>query len=71
MDKSNSKSDAIDSGDSEQENCRSIVFFLVPEFSMIAFASAIEVLRIANRMLGVQSYKWRLASLDGGQCMRI
>ena len=44
---------------------RSFVFFLVPDFSMIAFATAIEVLRIANRMLGYQSYKWRLASLDG------
>ena len=44
---------------------RSIVFFLVPDFSMIAFATAIEPLRIANRMLGYESYKWRLASLDG------
>jgi transcriptional regulator GlxA family with amidase domain len=44
---------------------RSIVFFLVPDFSMIAFATAIEPLRIANRMLGYESYRWRLASLDG------
>lgn len=44
---------------------RSIVFFLVPDFSMIAFATAIEPLRLANRMLGYQSYKWRLSSLDG------
>ena len=44
---------------------RSIVFFLVPDFSMIAFATAIEPLRLANRMLGYESYKWRLASLDG------
>ncbi len=44
---------------------RSIVFFLVPDFSMIAFATAIEPLRLANRMLGFESYKWRLASLDG------
>jgi transcriptional regulator GlxA family with amidase domain len=45
---------------------RSIVFFVVPEFSMIAFATAIEPLRIANRMLGYESYRWRVASLDGG-----
>jgi transcriptional regulator GlxA family with amidase domain len=45
---------------------RSIVFFVVPDFSMIAFATAIEPLRIANRMLGYQSYSWRVASLDGG-----
>lgn len=44
---------------------RSIVFFLVPEFSMIAFATAIEPLRIANRMLGEEYYTWRLASMDG------
>ena len=44
---------------------RSFVFFLVPDFSMIAFATAIEALRIANRMLNYNSYKWRLASLDG------
>ena len=44
---------------------RSIVFFLVPNFSMIAFATAIEPLRIANRMLGYEAYRWRLASADG------
>ncbi|MEM7068142.1 MAG: GlxA family transcriptional regulator [Pseudomonadota bacterium] len=46
-------------------DCRSIVFFLVPNFSMIAFATAIEPLRIANRMLGREFYTWRLASIDG------
>lgn len=45
---------------------RSIVFFLVSDFSMIAFATAIEPLRIANRMLGIDYYRWRLASMDGG-----
>jgi transcriptional regulator GlxA family with amidase domain len=44
---------------------RSIVFFLVPNFSMIAFATAIEPLRIANRMLGYEAYRWRLASTEG------
>jgi len=44
---------------------RSIVFFLVPEFSMIAFATAVEPLRMANRMLGEEYYKWRIASMDG------
>ncbi|MGE0280983.1 MAG: GlxA family transcriptional regulator [Rhizobiaceae bacterium] len=32
---------------------------------MVAFATALEPLRIANRMLGYDAYKWRLASLDG------
>jgi len=44
---------------------RSLVFFLVPDFTMVAFATALEPLRIANRMLGYEAYKWRLASLDG------
>lgn len=44
---------------------RTIVFYLVPEFSMIAFATAIEPLRLANRILGTDVYEWRLCSLDG------
>lgn len=44
---------------------RSIVFFLVPDFTMIAFATALEPLRSANRMLGYDAYQWRLASVDG------
>ena len=44
---------------------RSIVFFLVPDFTMIAFATALEPLRSANRMLGYDAYQWRLASADG------
>ena len=44
---------------------RSFVFFLVPDFTMIAFATALDPLRSANRMLGYDAYQWRLASLDG------
>lgn len=44
---------------------RSIVFYLVPNFTMVAFATALDPLRIANRMLGFEAYKWRLASQDG------
>jgi transcriptional regulator GlxA family with amidase domain len=44
---------------------RVIIFFLIPDFSMIAFSSAIEPLRLANRMLGQDFYRWRLCSLDG------
>ncbi|MGR6469047.1 GlxA family transcriptional regulator [Rhizobium sp. PAMB 3182] len=44
---------------------RSIVFFLVPNFSMLPFTAAIEALRIANRMLGYSAYKWRMVSTDG------
>lgn len=44
---------------------RSLVFFLVPRFTLLAFAAAVETLRIANRMLGYEAYLWRLASDDG------
>lgn len=44
---------------------RSLVFFLVPDFTMIAFATALDPLRSANRMLGYEAYRWRLASIDG------
>ncbi len=44
---------------------RSIVFFMVPDFSMLAFATAVEPLRLANRMAGYETYRWRLASYDG------
>lgn len=46
---------------------RSFVFFLVPDFTMVAFATALDPLRLANCMLGYPAYQWRLASLDGGR----
>ena len=48
---------------------RSLVFFLVPNFSMLPFSAAIETLRIANRMLGYEAYTWRLSSTDGTQVL--
>ena len=44
---------------------RQFYFVLLPNFTMIAFAMAIEPLRIANRMAGKQAYRWSLISLDG------
>ncbi len=43
-----------------------IGFFLIPSFSMIAFASAIEPLRLANRLSEKALYEWVLISRDGG-----
>jgi len=37
----------------------------MPRFSLIGFTSAIEPLRIANRMAGAEIYSWELASEDG------
>ena len=43
----------------------SYVFVLVEEFSMIAFASAVEPLRLANRGAGRDVYDWALVSETG------
>lgn len=40
-------------------------FLLVPNFPMMAFASAVEPLRAANRQSGQELYRWRLFSTDG------
>ncbi|MDP3535973.1 GlxA family transcriptional regulator [Halomonas sp. M1] len=42
-----------------------IGFVLLPRFSMMAFFSAVEPLRIANRMSGRPLFDWTLFSLDG------
>jgi transcriptional regulator GlxA family with amidase domain len=41
------------------------VFLLLDEFSLIAFASAIEPIRLANHVSGRTLYEWRLATEDG------
>lgn len=42
-----------------------MAFLLVPEFPMLAFASALEPLRVANRMAEKALFEWRLVTLDG------
>ncbi|MHA6261899.1 GlxA family transcriptional regulator [Arenibacterium sp. CAU 1754] len=44
---------------------RQFVFVLLDKFSMLSFASAVECLRIANRMSDKRLYSWRLASETG------
>src|SRR5437879_5488599 len=46
-----------------------MAFFLVPQFSMMAFAAAIEPLRSANRMTGRPLFEWLLVSVDGSPVM--
>ena len=53
---------SIESGDAP---AKEYVFLLTPMFSLMAFAAAIEPLRIANRMTRRTLYRWRLVS-DGG-----
>ena len=51
-------------GSTPRELPQTISFILVPRFSMIAFASAIEALRLANRASGKELYSWSLHSSD-------
>ena len=44
---------------------RRFVFLLLDRFTMLSFASAIEPLRIANRVIGEPVYSWALAG-EGG-----
>jgi transcriptional regulator GlxA family with amidase domain len=42
-----------------------IGFLLIPQFSMMAFSSAVEPLRVANRLSGRALFEWRTVSADG------
>lgn len=44
---------------------REFVFLLIEKFSMIAFAAAIEPLRVANRMARKRLYSWRIVTENG------
>jgi transcriptional regulator GlxA family with amidase domain len=50
---------------SEAEMRRVFSFYLVPEFTLLAFSSAIEALRLANLTVGFEAYAWRSVSEDG------
>ncbi|MDQ2067888.1 GlxA family transcriptional regulator [Xinfangfangia sp. CPCC 101601] len=43
----------------------SFLFLMTDDLSMMSLASAIEPLRAANRLLGREAFRWRLASIDG------
>lgn len=47
------------------ESTTRIGFYLVPQFSMLAFSSALEVLRMANQLSGQTLYRWTIISSDG------
>jgi transcriptional regulator GlxA family with amidase domain len=46
---------------------RLFVFYLMPEFTLLAFSSAIEALRLANAALGYDAYTWRLTTSAGDE----
>jgi transcriptional regulator GlxA family with amidase domain len=45
---------------------RDFAFLALPRFTLLAFSSAIEPLRIANQLTQRPLYRWRLVSMDGG-----
>ena len=47
---------------------RSFVFFLVPDFTMVAFATALDPLRSANRMLGYEAYRGASPASTASRC---
>jgi AraC family transcriptional regulator, glycine betaine-responsive activator len=44
---------------------QNVGFLLTPNFSMIAFSSAVEVLRLTNHVTGIKTFGWQLFSPDG------
>jgi transcriptional regulator GlxA family with amidase domain len=45
---------------------RRFVFVLMPEFTLLSFAGALDALRLVNRQLGYKAYEWRLIGEGGG-----
>ncbi len=43
---------------------RLFLFYLAPEFTMLAFTSALETLRLANQVIGTDVYDWRIVARD-------
>lgn len=44
---------------------RRFVFVLMPEFTLLSFAGALDALRLTNRQVGFKAYEWRLIG-EGG-----
>jgi transcriptional regulator GlxA family with amidase domain len=53
-------------GEDSQKLPTAFGFLLLDEFTMISMSSAIETLRVANRLSGTEVYRWTTLSLDGG-----
>jgi transcriptional regulator GlxA family with amidase domain len=51
--------------DSDDTRPTHVGFLLIPDFALLAYASAIEPLRAANRLSGRELYRWSHVSIDG------
>ena len=52
-------------GDKPKDVPQPFAFILVPEFTMMPVTSAIEPLRLANRLSEKALYRWTMHSVDG------
>jgi transcriptional regulator GlxA family with amidase domain len=50
---------------------RNVGFILTDEFTLIAFSSALESLRMANRLYGAPLYEWKTLSVSGGMAFPV
>ena len=50
---------------SNADETKTVVFMVVPGFTMLPFTAAVEPLRAANLILGRNFYKWRVSSSTG------
>ncbi|MDJ1015664.1 MAG: GlxA family transcriptional regulator [Paracoccaceae bacterium] len=55
--------------ETESDKPRRFVFVLLDQFTLLSYASAVESLRIANRMAGKTLYEWRVIG-EGGEAAR-
>ena len=49
----------------EMSQVKHVAFLTLNNFSLIAFSNAIEILRIANYLLGEEVYQWSVITVDG------
>ena len=50
----------------DADKSKRFVFVLLPNFTLLSFASALECLRIANRVVGHEAYSWSMIG-EGGE----
>ena len=48
-----------------EERPLNVTFVLLPKFTMLAFAAALEPLRMANQLTGQVLFRWQVLSDDG------
>jgi transcriptional regulator GlxA family with amidase domain len=66
MDQATASGTAVEPGEVTSPEPVDFAFVIIHNVSMMAFASALEPLRIANRLAGRELYRWQVVSVAGG-----